>query len=487
MEFSKYQNDFFAQSDEIGNLQLIAVAGSGKTFSLVEFMKRIKGNSIFLAFNKSIQEELSARVPSYVTASTLHSAGYKAIRKSTKGYIKVDNNKLSAIMQFDVAATSFQKAMSGLEKSEIFKLRKVVSDLVSMWKNTMIDFTNDGATAEIADHYGITFDASSLSIAKTVMQKSIAKRSVIDFDDMIYMPVANNFHVETYDNVFIDECQDLNRTQMQLVKMIAKKPNGRIIMVGDPRQSIYGFRGADTNAMELMRDSLNAKVLPLSVCYRCPKSHIELAKEIVPYIESAPNAIEGIIESICSSEFVNKVSTESEPLVLCRTNAPLVSYAVKMIREGKKATVRGTDIGKYLKSLVIGFQSNTIDSFLEKVDEWENAQLEQLNKRMASTSVKETICDYADVLRMFAEQCANPFDIANTIDRIFDDNTTTGTIFSSVHKAKGLEANVVYILHPEKLPLTFKNQKDWELDQEMNLKYVALTRSKNKLVFVNEK
>jgi superfamily I DNA/RNA helicase len=107
-----------------------------------------------------------------------------------------------------------------------------------------------------------------------------------------------------------------------------------------------------------------------------------------------------------------------------------------------------------------------------------------LEKRWAAQAVKDTIIDYADVLREFGKQTANPFDIVTMIDRIFSDDKD-GTIFSSVHKAKGLEADTVYIIRPDQLPLIRKDQKDWELDQEMNLKYVALTRSKNKLVFVN--
>jgi len=71
------------------------------------------------------------------------------------------------------------------------------------------------------------------------------------------------------------------------------------------------------------------------------------------------------------------------------------------------------------------------------------------------------------------------------IDRIFSDDVD-GTIFSSVHRAKGLEADTVYIIRPDQLPLIRKNQSDWELGQEYNLKYVALTRSKNRLVFVNQ-
>jgi DNA helicase-2/ATP-dependent DNA helicase PcrA len=381
-------------------------------------------------------------------------------------------------------ATSFMEGMTGEEKAGVFKLRQQITDLISIWKSTLIDYKNDAEVSKAANYYSINYDPAILGVARSIMDKSVAIRYFVDFDDMIYFPAALGMKVETYDNVFVDECQDLNRSQIELVLKMVKKPNGRIIAVGDPKQSIYGFRGADTEAMPRIKEVLNAKELPLSVCYRCPTSHIELAKEIVAWIEPAPNAIAGTVETITSDAFNQSVDKDNEPLVLCRTNAPLVSYALRLIKEGRKAHIRGSDIGSFLRGLVIGFQTRTTTEFFGKVDEWENAQLEMLEKRWAAQAVKDTIIDYADVLREFGKQTANPFDIVTMIDRIFSDDKD-GTIFSSVHKAKGLEADTVYIIRPDQLPLIRKDQKDWELDQEMNLKYVALTRSKNKLVFVN--
>jgi len=484
IEFSSYQKNLFTEIETLtGHVMVSAVAGSGKTFSLLECMKRVKGESIFVAFNKSIASELATKVPSHVTAQTLHSFGLKAITKAF-GWCKVDGKKLNAIMN-KIPATSFKDGMTGQEKAELFKLRQEIAALVSIFKSTMIDYNNNEAVTNAADHYGINYNPNNLGLARSVMEKSIAIRKFIDFDDMIYMPVALNLAMPTFANVFVDECQDLNRSQIEMVLMMVRKPNGRIIAVGDPKQSIYGFRGADTDAMPRIKEVLNAKELPLSVCYRCPTSHIALAKEIVPWIESSPDAKEGIIEYINVDAFSAKVDNEKDPLVLCRTNAPLISYAIKMIKEGRKAHVRGSDIGAFLRGLVIGFNSNSIAEYNDKVDEWENSQLESLNKRRASNAVKETICDYADVLREFGKQNANPYDIVKMIDNIFSD-TKEGTIFSTVHKAKGLESDVVYIIKPDQLPLIRKEQKPWELDQEMNLKYVALTRSKDKLVFVKE-
>jgi superfamily I DNA/RNA helicase len=58
-------------------------------------------------------------------------------------------------------------------------------------------------------------------------------------------------------------------------------------------------------------------------------------------------------------------------------------------------------------------------------------------------------------------------------------------MLSTAHKSKGLESNRVLILLPNKLPLTWVNQLDWQLKQELNLKYVALTRARKELVFID--
>jgi len=484
IEFSPYQNDLFAEIETMtGHIMVNAVAGSGKTFSLLECMKRSKGNSIFVAFSKQIATELASKVPSHVTSVTLHSFGLKAIIKNN-GYTRVDVKKLSKIMQ-SVPAVSFLKGMTGPEKADIFRKRQMISDLISIWKNTLIDFRDDKMVAETAHHYSINYDPTILGVARSIMDKSIANTRFVDFDDMIYLPVSRGYKLPTFDNVFVDECQDLNRSQIEMILAMVKKPNGRIIAVGDPKQSIYGFRGADVDAMPRIKEVLNAKELPLSVCYRCPTSHIELAQEIVSWIEPSPFAKEGTVDHVSVDQFTETVSEDKEPLVLCRTNAPLISYALKLIRMGKKAHVRGSDIGNYLRGIIIGFNAQTITELNGKIDEWENSQLEFLNKSWASVAVKDTICDYADVMREFAKQSANPYDVVKTIDRVFSDDVD-GTIFSTVHKAKGLEAETVYIIRPELLPLIRKEQKEWELEQEMNLKYVALTRSKDKLVFVKQ-
>ena len=122
MDYSKYQKDIFeAIEKQNGHLVIEACAGSGKTTTLLESMKIAKGNCIFVAFSKSIANELGSRVPSHVQACTLHSFGFAAIRKAFGGYIKADSKKLSFIMQ-KYPATMFTQSMTGKEKAQVFQV-----------------------------------------------------------------------------------------------------------------------------------------------------------------------------------------------------------------------------------------------------------------------------------------------------------------------------------------------------------------------------
>jgi DNA helicase II / ATP-dependent DNA helicase PcrA len=74
-------------------------------------------------------------------------------------------------------------------------------------------------------------------------------------------------------------------------------------------------------------------------------------------------------------------------------------------------------------------------------------------------------------------------DLCRKIDALFNSEQPDMTL-STVHKAKGLEADRIFLLNPDEMPLKWPNQQAWELQQEHNLKYVALTRAKGELYLV---
>ena len=91
--------------------------------------------------------------------------------------------------------------------------------------------------------------------------------------------------------------------------------------------------------------------------------------------------------------------------------------------------------------------------------------------------------DQAETLLCILDHCEqDPKKIAFQIEKIFTDNVE-GIVFCTIHKAKGLEAKNIFILNPELLPHPMA-KRDWQIEQEMNLKYVAITRSLDTLTWV---
>lgn len=264
----------------------------------------------------------------------------------------------------------------------------------------------------------------------------------------------------------------------------ALKPNGRFIAVGDRRQAINGFAGASCDSFDLIANLPNTTELPLSVNYRCGSNIIEIAKDIVPEITAHENAISGEV-----NEIDNLKTVTNNDMIICRLSAPLVSVCLKLIAKGKTAQIKGKDIGEGLINLVVKMKAKNIPSLFTKLDN----ELEKIEKSMPKNIKypKETskylgMKDKIECLSAIAERANGIAELKRYIQDLFSDEAKKNAIMlSTIHKAKGLEADNVFILCPEKLPLRYKGQQTWELEQEMNLKYVAITRAKKVLNFVN--
>jgi DNA helicase-2/ATP-dependent DNA helicase PcrA len=296
---------------------------------------------------------------------------------------------------------------------------------------------------------------------------------------MICFPYLFNLSCKKYDFIFVDEAQDLNSAQTDLI-LRSIKPNGRIIAVGDTAQAIYGFRGADTESILKLTKLLDATTLPLSISYRCPKSHIRLAQQYVPAIEAAPGAKEGKVINLSEDDLYKYIKPGD--LAICRNNAPLVKPCLSLLKRGIKATIKGRDIGKNLATLVKNFRARTIPELKQLIDKWEDNEIERASKKNQNPQLIE---DKADCLYSFIANSGakTPAQLIEYIKAIFSDDKAE-IVFSSIHKAKGLESKNVFFLQPSLIPSKYAEQ-EWELIQEHNLYYVAITRAKESLYMVS--
>lgn len=441
-----------------GNGFIDAVAGSGKSTSLLWFMSLIGGNP---------------------EINTLHSHGFSCLKKAIP---TLTSDNIDEFKKDGIAL----ELLPDDEKNEIDNkfARSVLVNLASLVQNTLTDPDDVEAVERLIDRFNMELNGCHDIVVETLPKliKITAERtSVVDFDDMIWMPVYLNLPIIQHEWVFCDEAQDMNAAQIQLI-LRTVKPGGRIICVGDPYQSIYGFRGADLEAVPNLIRATNAVTLPLSITYRCPLSHVALAKQLVPQLEAAPNAKEGEVRYNMPN---HKAVAEmvSGNMVLCRLNAPLVKVAYALIRSGKKAIIRGRDIGKGLITLVDKMKAANIPELVKKLEDYRRRELEKLVKKGARAATMTSLNDRVDTLIELTDGIYDLSELRNRINTIFSDKEE-GVICSSVHRAKGLEAESVYILHPEMMPFP-KAEKPWEIQQEMNILYVAITRSKRLLTFVD--
>lgn len=260
-----------------------------------------------------------------------------------------------------------------------------------------------------------------------------------------------------------------------------------MLFVGDARQAIMGFAGADHRSYYNIIDQLSATELPLSICYRCPTSHLDMAREIIPQIEPRNDAPVGQIEWTNREKALGMI--QNQDLIICRLTAPVVTMCLKLIASGKPARVRGRAIGEGMIGNIKKIRKiePEFSQFTDGLMTWyEQMKNKAMKKRNAESEI-EKLMDMNEALWAAYEWAnATSYDgFISQIDGMFSDKDSVITL-STIHRAKGLEGDRVFILKPEKMALSHPKMMDWQKEQEQNLKYVALTRAKQALYFVED-
>ena len=471
---SPYQEairDFVLQSQQA--LRVEAYAGSGKTstnaFVCRALDSNVSGKVKMMVFSKANQLDMQKKIPDWIPATTTHSAGFSDIRRVYRN-VKVDERKTLGIFK-DIAGNNYDLRDS----------YPAVAKLVSLTKNTLGDASAESLD-QLCERYDIQVNGARDTVydaVGTILTRSREMTNVVDFDDMLWFPASSLVSVEKCDLLFVDEYQDNNTAQEQYYL----KTHARIIFVGDARQAIYGFRGAMLGAMDTMQTRLNSAQLPLPISYRCAKSIIALAQTIVPQIQARDDAPEGLVTNVS-----NLKSVQPGDMVLCRNNAPLVKPCFELIRAGVKATIKGRDIGTNLMNLVHKVEKKSFaSSFLQLLGaiqdytDNESAKLNLQHKEAQAASLQ----DQCETIMALSENCNSMADLEHRVKTIFSDEVA-GVMFSTAHRAKGLESQRVFVLRPDLMQPQKYDVKSWQLEQLDNLRYVCITRAMNELYWVTE-
>jgi superfamily I DNA/RNA helicase len=156
--------------------------------------------------------------------------------------------------------------------------------------------------------------------------------------------------------------------------------------------------------------------------------------------------------------------------------------AFSLIRKGIKATIKGRDIGRSLVTLIKKQHVNEVPELFKSLESFRDKQYAKFIAQDKPHKILQ-LDDQIATLDVISEGAVNVHEVMTRCETIFSDARSAVTL-SSIHKAKGLEADNVYILRPDLLPHP-KAKKPEQQVQESNLEYVAITRPKQNLMFVN--
>jgi len=500
----------------IPHLIVRALAGTGKTHLLVQGTKKLQGtykadltikpsqqqieiwkqfsigkkpSAVCLAaFSTAAKEEICRRMmpTKEYDVRTIHSLGLESIRNAvgkSGGVCTVDVRKMDHIIQ-DIHSGVSVYTLNRQKPGYI----TAVKELVKLAKYRGLLDVDDGVLSDLANEYGIStgvYTYSIFNIVEQVLNRCLEDNETIDFNDMVWIPIVDSLPVKRYDLLLVDEAQDLNHCQQQL----ALRSGERIIAVGDKHQAIYGFAGADTSSIETMFQHLSeepefikefsgCKVLPLTISRRCSQAVTEEARKIVPEFETSKQCLQGSVQS--SPHFDAKPGD----IILCRINAPLLGHALRLVSEKVPVRIIGQNVRVRLLHLIDILHPEDTKHLLRLLTKYREMELRKLEREKKYTDAAAiAIKDQCSCLQILCNETDSIGELTDLLKSLFEEKDEKTVRLSSIHRAKGLEAMDVYIVEPQLLPHPLAHSK-WQLEQERNLEYVAITRCRHRLVYV---
>lgn len=351
--------DFVSNRTE--NLLVKALAGAGKSFTIMRAARERDQNGmkvLLLAFNKNIQTKNAEMLGdgSRIDSLTVHKWAMRLLQRhrrtqwhkppppKTPNFMSPQERQLAVPLGLQKLYWMIKKQEDAKPHSErlLPSAQLTLAKLVSKAQEKRLDFA-----ASIEEIQTELFEDTSEDISNLELQEMLAPRIVpllrqtlqefqntpptstvyISFSDALWLPTVLediSFVDDPYDLYFIDEAQDLNPVMIELFRRLAAaKPAARFIFVGDPNQSIYAFRGATANSMQVIEEAFPPiEALPLRQTFRCPKLHCELASLLLP--DPMVSFVGGGSLQRLSWELLKQIEFRAGDVVLSRRNKVLI-------------------------------------------------------------------------------------------------------------------------------------------------------------------
>ena len=469
---------FDAKKDSKDNLGIDAGPGSGKSTTLKWLMTinpRDDGRAAMLAFSKAIVTEIEPGCAEHVTVSTAHSFGYKALAKRF-GKLFVSSNKHKKLFQENFPEHDPDEA-DDEERGAKYAFMFDFCKLIDMLRLYLLDETDPNNITNVVMKFNLELDLTEelLDMVKKQIKSGLKTPNLIDFIDMLWIPIRLNLEIPQFDTVYVDERQDLNTVMIEYLFRMTKE---RLFYVGDERQSIFGFGGADPQSTQRLIEKFGGPQLPLKVCRRCGTDIVAFAQQVYPDgILPWKGSHTGEVKHIEEIDY----DMPDGSMILCRRNAGLVRHAFTLLRKGRKAIIKGKDIGANLLKLVEQMKARNIIDLIDRIRIHKEKRIEKLlTKKGVTQTMIQAVEDECECLVEIAMGSQNLDELKKRIENLFDE-TTTGITLSSCHRSKGLEADMVTIVDFSRIRLAHDKMSKDDMIQERNLDFVARTRAKKTL------
>lgn len=533
---SEFQEAIFAKARTgRGKYVVNAGPGSGKTTTAIKLSTFFtSGRAIYFSFNKKIQTDTNYKLEalgSRMVAYTLHAFGKAAIEVYLGHKSEVNDSKYAGLIDAFLARTfpTFLSRLKDVKDEQLvemqFDAREWAKELVHYVQVTL-SLPTEAAMLALIEQFSLN-DINPVSpvfplVAQCVPyvlgegRTAFHETGLISFDDMVCFPASMpEISIPKYDHIIIDEAQDLNKAQLRLV-MRACHDGTQVFAIGDEKQSIYAFTGADHESIPNIIRAFHAELLPLRVCYRCGTTIIDLANQLGGAIIPAPGAHTGKVDVVDADGYLDML--RKRDAVIGRVTVRLVRDCLKVLKRGQRAMVLGKQIGQSIASVVSRLEEmrvvkrgkrllrEDLSNLLDLLDIYRMNQrkfIEDTRKKDVELALDE-LQDKVETVQAFytayiarcidpAEHCANDpqvkFDRTSKdfkayIEGLFTEDESGNMIqFMTAHRSKGLEFGRVFVIGTELFPHP-KARSEKQQTQEENLMYVTITRAIDELYFV---
>lgn len=486
MKFTDEQHEIINSS---GNIKINAVAGSGKTTTIIEYAKARPKNAriLYLAFNKSVKTEaikkFSDKGLRNVTVETAHSLAYRHIVYNNNYKIRAQGYKSHEIAEILGLRIAGEKHGEHIAANHIIKF---ISYFCNSDKKKVTELNYREVVSDPAAQIFVT---RHYDYIETQTRKLLSKMNSGEIEvthDFYLKKFQLSDPVLNFDYILFDEGQDASSAMLDIfLKQKAVK-----VIVGDTHQQIYGWRYA-VNSLE----KTDFKTFMLTKSFRFSQEIADLAMDILK------------LKSLISEYNPVSVKGSSVPMdvkvhaILGRTNLGLLLKAIETVTENKK-----------LKSLYFEGNINSYTYADEGASLYDVLNLHNGKRKLIRDKLVRQMKDIKELQDYIEKTGDSQFgmlvdivkkygnDIPGIIKTIKDKHVENDEkekaeiIFSTVHRCKGMEYDVVHIVNDfitedkvEKLSDDSKGDalSLSRLNEEINLLYVAVTRAKN-VIYIPE-